>query len=188
MKPADYAKMIDETARPKLAELKERCIAENILRPAVTYGFFPAASDGTKLTIYEDDHHTQRTVFDFPRQEFGEFLCLSDYVEPARDGKAVDYVGFMAGDDGPRSVEGRARVVRRPGSIRTTCTLHGLGVESAEALGGDTSTSNCAASGASARTTRRRCGNCSRATTAVAATRSATRRARTWKIRSRCST
>src|SRR5262249_8372783 len=96
VKPAEHAKMIEEIAKPALARLKEQCLAENILRPAVTYGFFPAASNGTKLTIYEDDHRTPRTVFDFPRQDFGEFLCLSDYVEPPRDGKAVDFVAFMA--------------------------------------------------------------------------------------------
>src|SRR4029450_3212110 len=84
------------TARPALARLKEQVLRENMLRPAAAYGFFPAASDGTKLTVYEDDHKTPRTTFDFPRQEFGDYLCLSDYVEPARDGKAVDYVAFMA--------------------------------------------------------------------------------------------
>jgi 5-methyltetrahydrofolate--homocysteine methyltransferase len=46
--------------------------------------------------VYEDDGRTRGETFDFPRQDFGEFLCLADYVEPLRDGEAVDHVGFMA--------------------------------------------------------------------------------------------
>jgi 5-methyltetrahydrofolate--homocysteine methyltransferase len=133
VEPAVYAKQIDEVARPALARLKAQCLAENILRPAATYGFFPAASDGTKLTIYEDDHTTPRHVFDFPRQDFGEFLCLADYVEPPRDGKAVDYVGFMAVTMG-REVTKVAHEWYTAGKYQDYMFLHGLGVESAEAL------------------------------------------------------
>jgi 5-methyltetrahydrofolate--homocysteine methyltransferase len=133
VKPADYAKQIEEVARPALARLKEQCLAENILRPAVTYGFFPAASDGTKLTIFEDDRKTPRVTFDFPRQDFGEFLCLSDYVEPARDGKAVDFVAFMAVTMG-REVTKIAHEWYEAGRYQDYMFLHGLGVESAEAL------------------------------------------------------
>jgi 5-methyltetrahydrofolate--homocysteine methyltransferase len=133
MKPADHAKLIDEVAKPALARLKAQCLAENILRPAATYGFFPAASDGAKLTIYDLDHHTPRAVFDFPRQDFGQYLCLSDYVEPLRDGKAVDYVAFMAVTMG-REVTRVAQDWFTAGRYQDYLYLHGLGVESAEAL------------------------------------------------------
>lgn len=131
--PQVYAKQIEEVARPALARLKAQCLAENILRPAVTYGFFPAASDGTKLTVYEDDHTTPRNTFDFPRQDFGEFLCLADYVEPLRDGRAVDYVGFMAVTMG-REVTRVAQEWYNANRYQDYMFLHGLGVESAEAL------------------------------------------------------
>ena len=131
--PKVYAKQIDDTARPALERLKALCIAENILRPAVTYGFFPAASDGTKLTVFEDDGVTPRETFDFPRQDHGEYLCLADYVEPARDGKAVDYVGFMAVTMG-HEVTKVANDWRLAGKFQDYLFLHGLGVESAEAL------------------------------------------------------
>ncbi len=133
VRPADYAKMIDEVARPKLAELKELCLAENILRPAATYGFFPAASDGTRLTIFEEDRRTPRETFDFPRQDFGDFLSLTDYVEPAQNGEAVDYVGFMAVTMG-REVTKVAHEWYTAGKYQDYLYLHGLGVESAEAL------------------------------------------------------
>ena len=133
VKPTEHARQIAEVARPAFERLKALCLAENILRPAVTYGFFPVASAGTKLTVYEDDHRTPRNTFDFPRQDFGEFLCLSDYVEPLRDGKAVDYVGFTAVTMG-REVTKVAQEWYQAGKYQDYLYLHGLGVESAEAL------------------------------------------------------
>jgi 5-methyltetrahydrofolate--homocysteine methyltransferase len=133
VKPAEHARQIAEVARPALERLKALCLERNILRPAATYGFFPAASDGTKLTIYEDDHTTPRVTFDFPRQDFGDYLCLSDYVEPTRDGKAVDYVAFMAVTMG-REVTKVAQEWYQAGKYQDYLYLHGLGVESAEAL------------------------------------------------------
>ncbi len=133
VKPADYAKQISEVARPAFERLKTLCLAENILRPAATYGFFPAASAGNVLTIYEDDHTTPRVSFNFPRQDHGEFLCLADYLEPLRGGKAVDYVGFMAVTMG-HEVTRIAHEWYTAGRYQDYLYLHGLGVESAEAL------------------------------------------------------
>src|SRR5207249_10946330 len=71
VKVADYEKQIRETARPALERLKKLCLDENILRPAVAYGFFPAASNGETLTVYEADGVTPRETFAFPRQDHG---------------------------------------------------------------------------------------------------------------------
>ena len=131
--PKVYAKQIETTARPALARLKARCLAENILRPAATYGFFPAASAGETLTIFEDDRRTPRQEFHFPRQDFGDFLCLSDYVEPAVDGVAGDAVGFMAVTVG-HEVTVACNALRAADEYTDYLFLHGLGVESAEAF------------------------------------------------------
>ncbi len=133
VKIADYDKQIRETARPALERLKTFCLEENILRPAVTYGFFPAASDGDSLIVFEADGTTPRESFAFPRQDHGEFLCLSDYIEPLRDGKAVDHVGFMAVTMGSE-VTRIAHEWYEAGKFQDYLYLHGLGVESAEAL------------------------------------------------------
>ncbi|WP_020472128.1 methionine synthase [Zavarzinella formosa] len=131
--PTEYRHQIENTARPALDRLKAMCLAENVMQPAVTYGFFPAASEGNTLTIYEDDRKTPKQSFDFPRQDFAEFLCLSDYVEPARDGLAVDYVGFMAVTAG-HEVSRRCKELYDSGKYQDYLFLHGLGVETAEAL------------------------------------------------------
>ena len=131
--PAEYRRQIETEARPALDRLKAWCLAEDILRPAVTYGFFPAASAGDVLTVFEADHVTPRESFTFPRQDHGDFLCLSDYLEPARDGRAVDYVAFMAVTMG-HEVTRRAAKLKEAGRYKDYLYLHGLGVESAEAL------------------------------------------------------
>ena len=110
-------------------------------------------------------------TFDFPRQDYGDFLCLRDYVEPARDGKAVDYVAFMAVTMGREVTQGRARVVRRRASTRITCYLHGLGVESAEALAEMFHQQLRARVGHRRRRLAGRSRSCSRGTTAAAGTR-----------------
>jgi 5-methyltetrahydrofolate--homocysteine methyltransferase len=131
--PKEYARQIETTARPALERLKEYVLRENLFRPAATYGFFPAAGDGTRLAIFEDDHATPRVTFDFPRQDFADYLCLADYVEPMRDGKAVDYVAFMAVTMG-HAVTEACNELRAANKYQDYLFLHGLGVESAEAL------------------------------------------------------
>ena len=133
VKPSEYELQMSQVARPALERLKAFCLAENILRPAVAYGFFPAASDGNRLTVFEEDRTTPKASFDFPRQNFGDYLCLSDYIEPSREGRAVDYVGFMAVTMG-REVTKVALEWYNAGRYQDYLYLHGLGVESAEAL------------------------------------------------------
>ncbi len=130
--PAEYARQMREVAEPALARLKRQCVEENILRPAVVYGFFPCASEGDDLVIYQDDGQTERLRFRFPRQDHGEFLCLSDYFAPG-DGEAADVVAFMAVTMGPE-VSRRTRALFEAGQYTDYLYLHGLGVESAEAL------------------------------------------------------
>ncbi len=133
VKPEVYKEQIDTTARPALERLKAFCLAENVLQPAATYGFFPAASDGQTLTVYAPDHTTVLQQFKFPRQDFADFLCLSDYVEPLTDGKPVDYIGMMAVTVG-HEVTKRCNQLRDANKYQDYLFLHGLGVESAEAF------------------------------------------------------
>ncbi len=60
VKPAEYERQIAEVARPALERLKKLCLDENILRPAATYGFFPAASDGNEAHRLRRRPHERR--------------------------------------------------------------------------------------------------------------------------------
>lgn len=133
VKPEVYREQIDGTARPALERLKAFCLSENVLQPKATYGFFPASADGQTLTVYAADHATVLQQFKFPRQDFGDFLCLSDYVEPLKGGKPVDYIGMMAVTVG-HEVTKRCNQLRDANKYQDYLFLHGLGVESAEAF------------------------------------------------------
>jgi 5-methyltetrahydrofolate--homocysteine methyltransferase len=130
--PREYERQMREIAHPALERLKKTCIDEGILRPAVVYGFFPCAAEGNDLVIYREDGRSERLRFTFPRQESGEHLCLSDYFRLG-EGKAIDSVGFMAVTMGDE-VSRRAKQCFESGKYTDYLYLHGLGVESAEAL------------------------------------------------------
>jgi 5-methyltetrahydrofolate--homocysteine methyltransferase len=130
--PKEYERIMHEVAMPALERIKRLCIDEKILRPRAAYGFFPAAADGNDLIVYEDDRTTERLRFHFPRQDHGEYLCLADYFRPVED-RATDVVVFMAVTVGPE-VTRRAAEFFNAGRYTDYLYLHGLGVESAEAL------------------------------------------------------
>jgi 5-methyltetrahydrofolate--homocysteine methyltransferase len=131
--PTVYAKQMTDVALPTLARLKEFCIRENVLRPAVAYGFYPCGSDGDDLIVFAADGHTERARFTFPRQDHNEYLCLSDYFAPLEAGRPRDVVSFMAVTMG-HEVTRRAKELFEAGSYTDYMYLHGLGVECAEAL------------------------------------------------------
>lgn len=133
VKPEVYNRQIATEARPALERLKTWCLKENILRPAVAYGFFPVASDGNTLRVFDIDRNILREEFEFPRQDHGEYLCLSDYIQPAAEGRPCDYVAFMAVTMG-HEVSRRAAELKAAGEYKDYLYLHGLGVEAAEAL------------------------------------------------------
>ena len=130
--PAVYERQMQEVAYPALERLKKLCLDQNILRPAAVYGYFPCSSKGNDLIVYEDDGKTERLRFTFPRQDHGDFLCLSDYFLPG-EGRATDVVALMAVTVG-HEVTRVAHEWYEAGKFQDYLFLHGLGVESAEAL------------------------------------------------------
>jgi len=130
--PREYDRQMREVAQPALERLKRQCLEEGILRPAAVYGFFPCAADGDELVIFNDDQLTERLRFTFPRQDHGEYLCLSDYHREV-DGPAVDVVALMAVTAGDE-VTRRCWELKESHKYQDYLFLHGLGVEFAEAL------------------------------------------------------
>ncbi|MCE9531077.1 MAG: methionine synthase [Planctomycetes bacterium] len=135
--PREYERQMREIAYPALERLKQVCLDENILRPAVVYGYFPSASIGNDLVIFEEDLKTERLRFQFPRQDHGEFMCLSDYFQTADDAdgspRATDVAALFAVTMG-EEVSRRAKEYFDSNRYMDYLYLHGLGVETAEAL------------------------------------------------------
>ncbi|MHC5002637.1 MAG: methionine synthase, partial [Planctomycetota bacterium] len=133
MSPAEYEEHVQETVVPIFEELKQRSRDEQILRPQVVYGYWPCRGDGDDLVIYDpDDHQREIERFAFPRQRSRRRLCISDYFRSVESGD-VDVVGFQCVTIGPE-VSRRARELFERNEYTQYLYLHGLGVETAEAL------------------------------------------------------
>lgn len=127
-----FAAWLDETAQP-IFERMQRDLAK-VVRPAVKWGYFPCAGDGNDLIIYHEDAKTERLRFTFPRQREGSLLCLADYFNPPReDGGASDTVGFQIVTVGP-GISALEQELFAKGDYQDYLYVHGMGVESAEAL------------------------------------------------------
>jgi 5-methyltetrahydrofolate--homocysteine methyltransferase len=129
---ADYERQMETEAIPALTRLKKYCLDHNILRPSVVYGYFPCSADGQDLVVYRKDQKTEWLRYSFPRQDHGEHLCLSDYFRPIQPA-AMDVVAFMGVTMG-EEVTRVATEWYQAGNYKDYLYLHGLGVESAEAL------------------------------------------------------
>jgi len=139
MSADEYASLVAETVEPAFERLKAICRDERILRPAVVYGYFPCNADGDELVVFDpEDHDREVERFPFPRQSSEQRLCIADYFRPlASDGGA---------DDGVRDVvpltcvtmgievSHRAKQLFERNEYTEYLYMHGMGVETAEAL------------------------------------------------------
>ena len=119
--------------RPILREELAKAKADDLLQPAVVYGYFPASGDGNDVVIWEDESRDREvTRFAFPRQRKAPFLCIADFVRPI-EASEVDYVAFHIVTMGPAVSEATAKLFADD-RYQDYLHLHGLGVEMAEAL------------------------------------------------------
>ncbi len=131
--PEDFKRFVNDEVRPILRRLLEQCERENILQLQAVYGFWPVQSDGDSLIVYDPDNRDrQLTVFEFPRMGKPPYWCLSDFFKPVSSG-LFDVAAFSVVTAG-RRVSEVAREWFAQDRYQDYLHLHGLGVESAEAL------------------------------------------------------
>ncbi len=128
----EYQDYVEKELRPIFLRMVERCEAEDLIQPRAVYGYYRCQSDGDDLIVYRPETRDELTRFAFPRQKGKKDLCISDFFASVRSGR-LDVVAFTAVTVGPRVSE-----VERSWFAENRYTdylyLHGLGVESAEAL------------------------------------------------------
>ena len=131
MSNPEFSAWLEAEAMP-IFERLQRQLAR-VLEPKVVWGYYPCASEGNDLIIYQDDFRTERERFRFPRQRDERRLCLSDFFRPLENGRAVDTVGFHLVTVGS-AVSEREQELFRNGDFQEYLFTHGMGVETAEAL------------------------------------------------------
>ena len=125
----DFKTRVRRVLRHQLAYAQQ----EDLLRPAVVYGYFPAGSDGDDLVVWASpDRDRELTRFHFPRQDADPWLCIADFFRPVSSPEA-DYVAFHVVTMGPAVTE-RAAELFSSDRYSDYLHLHGLSVELAEAL------------------------------------------------------
>ena len=63
------------------------------------YKYFPCRKNGEKIEILSDDLSEVLETFEFPRQKWGQYLSLNDYIHPAE----IDYIGMFVVSAGEKS-------------------------------------------------------------------------------------
>ena len=137
----EWRQHVASEIRPIYRQLVERCEREDILRPQAVYGYWPCNSDGDDLIIFvppagaldrPELHRGELLRFKFPRQRKHPYWCLADFWRPVWSG-VVDVAAFSIVTAG-RRVSQVAQEWFAGNQYQQYLFLHGLGVETAEAL------------------------------------------------------
>ncbi|MBA2794870.1 MAG: homocysteine S-methyltransferase family protein, partial [Thermoleophilaceae bacterium] len=120
----------EEGFRPRL----ERMWAEqDYLRPRAKLGYFPCASDGNDLVVFDpEDHDKELERLTFPRQPRHDRICLSDFYRPVGSGER-DVVALQGVTVGPEVTDVMAKL-EQEGEFAEQLYTHGLGVQTAEGM------------------------------------------------------
>ena len=122
-----------QAAEAALRQTIELVRTEGLLAPQAAYGYFACNSDGDDLVIYEaPDSDTIVARWSFPRQSSGRYLCVADFFRPIESGER-DVIALQCVTVGDRVTERAGELFRRD-RYTEYLYLHGLGVETAEAL------------------------------------------------------
>jgi 5-methyltetrahydrofolate--homocysteine methyltransferase len=119
--------------RPILREQLANAKAEGLLVPQVVYGYFAANGDGNDVVIWKDESRSAEWMrFSYPRQTKAPHLCIADFFRPVSSGEP-DYAAFHIVTMGAKVSEVAAELFAA-NKYQDYLLLHGLGVETAEAL------------------------------------------------------
>ncbi|MEM1424343.1 MAG: vitamin B12 dependent-methionine synthase activation domain-containing protein, partial [Planctomycetota bacterium] len=133
----DHARDIEDKAKPVFERLKQQCKDEHILQPKLVYGYYPVASAGNDLIVYDpDDHDREIERFTFPRQAANRRLCIADFFKDEDECREIgrkDVLGMSCVTMGQRVSE-VCKTLFEADDYTEYLYMHGMGVESAEGL------------------------------------------------------
>ncbi|MHC4551420.1 MAG: dihydropteroate synthase, partial [Planctomycetota bacterium] len=124
----EYTTLTNETVIPIYEGLKERGIAEKLIEPKITYGYYKCYSKDNSVFVQDGDATYE---FGFPRQEFAPNLCIADFFKPESDGG--DIAGFFVVTIG-ETIGKISKELFEKDAYHDYLMLHGFGVEVTDAL------------------------------------------------------
>src|SRR5437868_13030038 len=128
----DYLRLVEEKYRPVLRELKKEMIESGWFQLQAVYGYWPCNSQGNDVILYDSSGQKEVQRITFPRQREGRKLSIADFFVSVGQG-GRDVIGLSCVTIGARaSVE--TKKLFDAGEFTKYLYVHGLGVETAEAL------------------------------------------------------
>jgi len=121
----------EEGFQPRLERMWRE---QTYLHPRAVLGYFPCNSSGNELIVWDPEAPGERELerLVFPRQPKHDRICLSDFYRPLDSGQ-TDVVALQAVTSGDEVTELMASL-EREGEFAEQLFVHGLGVQSAEAM------------------------------------------------------
>jgi 5-methyltetrahydrofolate--homocysteine methyltransferase len=125
-----WERLVEDDFGPRLERMWSE---QDYLRPRAKLGYFPAASEGNELVVFDPaDHERELHRLVFPRQPAHDRLCLADFFRPRAAGE-LDVVALQGVTVGPDVTDLMAQL-ERDGEFSEQLFVHGLGVQAAEGL------------------------------------------------------
>ncbi len=127
-----WRRLLEDDFRPRLERMWRE---QDYLRPRAVLGYFPCASEGNELIVFDPSDPAGERELDrlvFPRQPRHDRLCIADFYRPLSSGER-DVVALQAVTAGPDVTELLARL-ERDGEFAEQLFVHGLGVQVAEGM------------------------------------------------------
>lgn len=129
----EWEELLAEEFYPRLERMQKDAAEAGWLEPRLRYGYFPCASDGNDLVIFDPENHdVELERMKFPRQPAREKLCIADYFLPITDGRK-DVVAFQVVTMSEHATE-RTEATQAAGDYTESYFSHGLSVSAAEGL------------------------------------------------------
>ena len=130
-KGEEWERLVKEEFEPRLHRYQQDALASDWFTPKALYGYFPGASDGDAIIIFDAAGNREIARFDAPRQIDRDELSLADYFAPLESGKR-DVVPIQIVTVGDKLLE-RSQQLMQSGDYSEGYYLHGFGVRLAEA-------------------------------------------------------
>ncbi|MER7283283.1 methionine synthase [Dactylosporangium sp. NPDC000244] len=127
-----YEELVETEGRPRLRYWMDRLASDRVLEAAVVYGYFPCYSEGNDLVVLDENGHSERARFSFPRQRRDRRLCIADFFKP-RDAGELDVIGMQLVTVGQPVSDYTAKLFAE-NAYRDYLEVHGLSVQLTEAL------------------------------------------------------
>jgi 5-methyltetrahydrofolate--homocysteine methyltransferase len=130
VKGAAWRELVTTDFQPRLERMWRE---QTYLHPRAKLGYFPAASEGNEVVIFDpEDHERELSRLVFPRQPRHDRICLADFYRPLGSDEK-DVVALQVVTAGDEVTELMAQL-ERDGEFAEQLFVHGVGVQTAEAM------------------------------------------------------